>query len=117
MSEKLVPQSYQSNRRSRAEIEGIVAEFKASGLTSQEFATQHRLSVSTLRVWVSRTAKGCEPEPSPQWVEVKTPAGGSSPTPRRLIYQIATAGGVLSVPAGFDPVEVKELLGLLEAPL
>ena len=117
MSEKLVPQSYQSNRRSRAEIERIVEEFKASGLTSQEFATQRRLSVSTLRVWASRVRRRSEPEAPAQWVEVDLPPGGSSPGARRSVYQIALAGGVLSIPSGFDPAEVKELLTILGAPL
>jgi len=117
MSDKLVPASYQSNRRSRADIERIVEEFKSSGLTSQEFATQHRLSVSTLRVWVSRVRKGSEPEPPAQWVEVNLPPSGSSPGSRRPVYQIALAGGVLSVPSGFEPAEVKELLSLLGAEL
>lgn len=117
MSEKLVPQSYRTNRRSRTEIERIVEEFRASGLTSQEFATQQRLSVSTLRVWVSRVRKRSEPEVPAQWVEVKLPPGGLSPGTRRAVYQIALAGGVLSVPSGFDPAEVKELLAMLGGPL
>ena len=114
MSNKEVPERYRTNRRSQAEIAQLLEAFKTSGQTRQEFATEHRLSLSTLQWWLRRSRGGCESqEGPPQWLEVKPASAPAKSLRGPLAYQIALAGGVLSVPSGFDPEELKELLGLL----
>ena len=45
-------------RRSRAEIEALLAAFQESGLTQVAFARQQNLNIDTFRRWLSKSRSG-----------------------------------------------------------
>jgi len=45
-------------RRSRAEIEALLAAFQQSGLTQVAFARQQNLNIATFRRWLSKSRSG-----------------------------------------------------------
>jgi hypothetical protein len=47
-------------RRSRAEVDQLVAEYEASGLTRQEFCVRHGLALATLDRYRKRQQQRCE---------------------------------------------------------
>lgn len=64
-------------RRSRAEVEVLIAEFEASGLTRAEFSQQRGIAVTTLDAWRRRRAKPA------RLVNVEV-EGAEAPLPFRL---------------------------------
>src|SRR3954468_22487294 len=58
-------------RRSQAEVEGLVAEYEASGLGQQAFCNQHGLSLSTLNRHRKRQQMASEPAKASRWVAVE----------------------------------------------
>src|SRR3954451_21945604 len=58
-------------RRSQAEVEGIVAEYEASGLGRQGFCNKHGLSLSTLNRHRKRQRIASESAETSRWVAVE----------------------------------------------
>src|SRR3954449_404921 len=58
-------------RRSHAEVEGLVAEYEASGLGRQTFCNRHGLSLSTLNRHGKRQHMASKPAETSRWVAVE----------------------------------------------
>ena len=83
------------SRRSRAEVEALVAEFEASGLLREAFCQQRGLAVGTLDKYRRRVHKGQQP-------------GGGSMLPVEVVW---STGQNPSKDAGRDGALVVELRG------
>jgi hypothetical protein len=96
--------------RPAEEVEQIIAEYKGSGLTQQEFANRQGLKVTALRRWLYRKPK---PGPSsPALVEVEV--GPPSPSGASTHYRLELPGGkVLSFSGPLRVEELKQLCHLL----
>ncbi len=108
-----LPLQRRTKRRTKAEIQQIVEDYHRSGLSQREFAEQQELSLSSLQWWVRRAKRRSPGEAIPQWLEVSLPVKRAKAIRAAVSYQLAIAGGVLSVPSGFDPEELKELLNIV----
>ena len=87
------PKREKRERRSRAEIEKLIAAYRGSGLTQVAFARERNLKVGTLRKWLGkeRVMRG------PAFREVRVPVGPAGEMTIRL------PGGIeLEVPSGVD---------------
>lgn len=104
----------------RAEWAEVVAKWRASGLTSREFAAQAGVNANSLSHWAwqlnraakgksggQRERKGRKASPLPV-VEVSATLGES-----RFEVELGNGRRVL-VPRGFDPVELSQLVSALE---
>lgn len=54
----------QRNRRTREQVESLLAEFSKSGLRVKEFCSLHQLSVTTFHKWQARHRKKAAPKDS-----------------------------------------------------
>ena len=109
------PHSRRTKRRSKLEIQRILEDYRGSGLSQREFSAREQLSLSSLQWWLRQARRKGDPQGIPRLLEVKVPPPAKA-SQRRLSYQIAVNGGVVSVPVGFDPQELKQLLDLLGNP-
>ena len=104
-------------RRSRAEIEPLVAEFESSGLSRTEFCQQKGLSLSTLaRYRRRREQMGDEAAEGKRWLAVEVPgvtarAGGAMASGLAIVVP---GGQRIEVGRGFDADTLKRLLALME---
>jgi hypothetical protein len=103
-------------RRTQAEIEVLVREFRESGLTQAAFARQvgvHPLSV--LR-WV-RSVPEAPPSSSPRFLPVRIRPESTNPVPapgpEDWPEMVSPSGWRLRVPPRVDPGRLGELLNLL----
>jgi hypothetical protein len=112
MNQDRLPLRRGKPRHTRAEIQTLVQDYQSSGLTQRAFAAQHQLSVSNLRYWLARAKRQAVPKARPQLLEVNIPES-TKPTWGRSGYQIVVSGGMVKVPAGFDPAELEVLLQVL----
>jgi hypothetical protein len=105
-------------RRSRVEVEKLIAEYEVSGLTRDGFCQQHGLSVTTLDKYRQRVQKWGRAGAGPMLpVEVVLP-------PARGSKCVARGGGVLVVESrsgrrievnrGFDAETLHRLLTILD---
>jgi hypothetical protein len=106
------PHSLRTKRRSTLAIQKILENYQRSGLSQREFAAREQLSLSSLQWWLRQAKRKGDPQERPQWLEVNVPVPTTT-LKQGLSYQIAMNGGVVSVPAGFDPKELKQLLDLM----
>ena len=99
-------------RYAAAEIQQILEQCHASGLTQRQFAQQAGLGYSTLTNWLSRAKRGQLARPAgPQWLPVEVVPGAARPAAG---YQIQWPDGLrLEVGRGFAVQEVRQLLQLL----
>jgi hypothetical protein len=101
-------------RRSRTEVEQLVASYEASGLTRIEFCVRHGLSLSTF----SRHRKRREPQvpSSPNSllaVELSPPQASVAAASGALV--VALRGGRrIEVSCGFDAGALEQLVRVLE---
>ncbi len=87
------PTREKRERRSRSEIEKIIAAYRGSGLTQVAFARKRNLKLGTLRKWLGKERA----MPGPAFHEVRIPIGPAGQMTIRL------PGGIeLEVPAGAD---------------
>ncbi len=105
-------------RRSRVEVEKLVAEYEASGLTRDEFCQQHDLSVAALDKYRQRVQKWARAGAGPMLpVEVAlSPAQGSSCAARGeggLVVE-SRSGRHIEVSRGFDAETLERLLTILD---
>lgn len=112
MNQNGSPHSRRTKRRSKLAIQGILENYQRSGLSQREFAAREQLSLSNLQWWLRQARRKGDPRGIPRLLEVEIPAPVKVPQ-QGLRYQIAVNGGVVSVPAGFDPKELRQLLDLL----
>jgi hypothetical protein len=101
-------------RRSRTEIEELVAEYETSGLSCVEFCRKQGLSLATLARYRKRRAQG-EVVAGNRWVAVELSAGrpplGSG---ANSALTVALPGGLrIEVGRGFDASTLGQLLGVL----
>jgi hypothetical protein len=93
-----------SPRRGREYWTGIVTDLEASGLTHEQFASQRRVNVGSLRSWLYRLRRegggGVRLLP----VHVEATARGAD------IVEIGIAGAVLRVGVGTDVAYVADLV-------
>ncbi len=94
-------------RRSPAEIENIVAQFEASGLSRRDFAKRKGIGVGSLARWLQR--QPTTPN-APKFVRV-VPA--AAPTPPSWFELALPDGRRLRIPAGCDETALRSLLGVL----
>ncbi|MGH9625750.1 MAG: IS66 family insertion sequence element accessory protein TnpA [Bryobacteraceae bacterium] len=100
-------------RRSRAEVDRLVAEYEASGLTRQEFCAKQGLSLATLVRYRKRRRQQREPSAGasrffPVELRGTNRANGSE-------LAVALAGGRrIEVRRGFDAELLAQLVRVLE---
>ena len=107
-------------RRSRAESDRLVQEFKQSGLGRREFCGARGLSVHTLDAWRRRMAQsGCDEKIVPVEIVtdrnvVKGSMTAASAT-RSGQFRVVLARGIsIEVEPGFDAAELRRLLAALD---
>ena len=102
-------------RRSQAEIEQVVTEYEASGLSLVEFCRQKGLSLATLARYRKRQAR-VDAVPGGRWMSVEVSGGsGGLNTGASSGLTVALAGGRrIEVRRGFDSPTLVELVGVLE---
>jgi len=104
-------------RRSRAQIESLVAEFESSGLSRTEFCQQRGLSLSTLaRYRRRREQMSGEAAEGKRWLAVEVSgdsarAGGAMASGLAIVVP---GGPRIEVGRGFDADTLKRLLAVME---
>jgi transposase-like protein len=106
-------------RRSRAEVERLVSEYKQSGLGRKEFSAAHGLSVHTLDAWRRRMAGSREEIVPVAIVEDGTARQGlkraGSMEPSGQFRVVLAAGLRIEVEPGFDATELRRLIAALDS--
>ena len=105
-------------RRSRAEIEQLLAEFEASELNRVEFCRQKGLSLATLARYRKRQAEPADSNrvPGSRWLAVEISGGGAaldSGASSGLVLGLSS-GRRIEVGRGFDAPTLVQLLSVLE---
>ena len=103
-------------RRSRAEVEGLLGEYRSSGLTQRAFAASKGISLSTLSSWLHlrRSESSGSIVENPRLVPVEltdTPPGLSGIAGGCYILNLA-GGRSLAIPPQFDEASLRRLLEL-----
>jgi hypothetical protein len=105
-------------RRSRAEVEQLVAEYEASGLSRTEFCRQRGLSLSTLarygrrQEWMAGEGAGGK-----RWlaVEVSGATAGAGGAIGSGLAMVVRGGRRIEIGRGFDADTLQRLLAVMEA--
>ena len=102
-------------RRSRTEVEQLVAEYETSGLSRIEFCAKHELSLSTFsrhRKWRARQV----PSPSNPLlaVELSAPSRAAVTVASGALAVVLRGGRRIEVSAGFDAGALERLVRVLE---
>ena len=103
-------------RRSRVEVEKIVAEFEASGLTRQAFCNQRGLSVTALDKYRRRRHEGPASGPVamiPVQLSSRIRERSSAEAGSSLLVELRS-GLRIEVRRGFDAVTLERLLTVLD---
>jgi transposase-like protein len=107
-------------RRSRAEAERLVSEFKQSGLRRKEFCAAHGLSMHTLDAWRRRIA-GCGSEEKIVPVEIVEgrragmDAMQTGSLARSGQFRVVLSQGLrIEIEPGFDAAELRRLITVLD---
>ena len=100
-------------RRSRAEVEQLVAEFEASGLGRTAFCQQKGLSLSTLARY-RRPQQPRAGEAGKRWLAVEVARGEAMAGGGTSGLAVVLPGGRrVDVDRGFDADTLKRLLGVM----
>jgi transposase-like protein len=113
MSEKL---GGARRRRSRAEVDQLVAEYEASGLTRQEFCARHGLALATLDRYRKRRQQRRESSSADSRfirVELAGAKQAASHSSSDLIVLLSNARRI-EVKRGFDADMLAQLVRVLE---
>ena len=107
-------------RRSRAEVQRLVEEFKRSGMNRSQFCRQCQLALSTLkRHLANESTSTANPRPTGSRllpVEVLKSRGKPQAAAQGSGVAILLAGGRrIEVPPAFDPQTLHRVLRVLEA--
>jgi hypothetical protein len=103
-------------RRTRAEVEQLVAEFQRSGTTQKQFCLSHRLALSTLQRYLHHKPKKRKTPAQGKLVAVEV-AGQSrwqEPEVGCGLGLVWANGRKLEVQRGFDEATLERLLNVLE---
>ncbi len=103
-------------RRSRAEVEQLIAEFESSGLNRTEFCRAHGVSLSTLNRYRNRKSQqsGTAMQTRFLAVELSEPGSGRSGGAGSGLAVVSAGGWRIEVACGFDGVTLGRLLRVLE---
>ena len=104
-------------RRSRAEVEQLVAEYDASGLGRTAFCQQRGLSLSTLSRYRRRQEQtASEATEGKRWlaVEVRGSAAAAGDERASGLAVVLSGGRRIEVGRGFDVDTLKRLLAVVE---
>jgi hypothetical protein len=95
-------------RHSPEEKRTLVSSWRASGQSQSRFAFEHGVPQSSFSKWVARYTPAPMTLPTFATVEVvdETP-------PPNLLVHLGAKGLRVEVPAGFDPAELRRLVGAL----
>ena len=100
-------------RRSRAEAEQLVVEYKAGGMSRVEFCQKHGLALSTLARYQRRREQGHdEGVGSSRWLAVEL-SGGHAAGPSGLAV-VLRGGRRIEVGRGFDTQTLQHLVSVVE---
>jgi transposase-like protein len=102
-------------RRSRAEVEQLVADYESSGLGRAEFCRKHRLSLSTLARYRRRRAQAVV-APKSRWLTVEvSDSNAAVETGTSSGLALALGGGRrIEIGRGFDARTLRQLVTALE---
>ncbi len=102
-------------RRSRAEVEQVVAEYEDSGLGCVEFCRRRGLSLSTLARYRKRRAQTNAGSEN-RWLAVEVSGGGVAPgmAASRGLAVVLVGGRRIEVGRDFDAATLMRLLHVLE---
>ncbi|MBV8438344.1 MAG: transposase [Silvibacterium sp.] len=103
-------------RRSRAEVDRLVAEYEASGLGRQEFCQRHGLSLTTLNRHRKRRQLEVEGARGDRWVAVELADEEAEPKtqPGSELVVLLSRGRRIEVRSGFDTNVLQQLVRVLE---
>ncbi len=104
-------------RRSRAEIQELVAEYEASGLGRTAFCQQRGLSLSTLARYRKRQEQTAgEPTEGKRWLAVEVAGSGAGEGGQRTsgLAVVLPGGRRIEVGRGFDAETLQRLLAVVE---
>ena len=103
-------------RRSRAEVEQLVAEFETSGQKRTEFCRAHGLSLSTLNRYRNRRCRQGETGVPTRLlaVELSEPGQSKRSGDGSGLALVSERGWRIEVACGFDGVTLGRLLRVLE---
>jgi transposase-like protein len=105
-------------RRSRAEVERLVSEYKQSGLGRKEFSAAHGLSVHTLDAWRRRVVESRQEIVPIEIVENRAERQGlkrvGSIKPSAQFRIVLAAGIRIEIEPGFDAAELRRLIAALD---
>jgi transposase len=103
--------------RSGAEVDRLVAEFEASGLTRQEFCAKHGLSLGTLDRYRKRRQQRREKLAGDSGflqVELSAPKAADSHAGGRELAVVLASGRRIEVRSGFDADLLMQVVHVLE---
>ena len=103
-------------RRTRAEVEQLVAEFHRSGATQKQFCLSHRLALSTLQRYLHHVPKKQKTPTQSKLVAVEV-ASSNRLREREIgcgLALVCADGRKLEVRRGFDEVTLQRLLDVLD---
>ncbi len=105
-----------SRRRTRSEVEQLVAEYEGSGLRRTEFCRTHGLSLSTLNRYCKRRQVQSEAAGVDRWVAVELAGSrfGSSAGGTAGLTVILNSGRRIEIARGFDADTLHRLIERLE---
>lgn len=96
-----------------AQREQILDDYQRSGLTQREFALRAGIGLSTLQLWLRKSAKPGASAQGPAFIAVSNllaEASGSA------CYRLRLPGGmIVEAPLGFRSQELRDLLEVLQA--
>jgi len=102
-------------------MQELMDRWKASGLTQRAFAKQEGMAYSRFQYWRRRALEASRRKPAKrlaapvQFDAVRVAPDAEAPCPS-VTFELRTSSGLpLTVPAGFDELELRRLLGVLVA--
>ena len=98
-------------RRTPAQRQQVLADYRRSGLSQQAFATRAGVGVSTLQLWLRQERQ----VPSVQATTFVPVPNLLAATPAPAVYRLRLVGGaVLEIGSDHQPEQLKSLLQLLK---
>ena len=104
-------------RRSRQEVEQLIAEYESTGLSRREFCRERGLSLSTLSRYRKRRARRA---PAGRNALLAVEVSGRAPAPiaatGSALAVVLSGGRRIEVGRGFDTGALEQLVRVLEGP-